>query len=54
LMPFRAIGEKHGIPVIEDAAHAAGTTTKAQHVGSRGTAIFSFHAIKNMTALKAG
>ncbi len=33
-------------PVIEDAAHAAGTHYKGRHVGWQGTAIFSFHAIK--------
>ncbi|WP_458377443.1 UDP-4-amino-4-deoxy-L-arabinose aminotransferase [Pseudomonas fluorescens] len=44
-----ALAEKHGIPVIEDAAHAAGTVYKNRHVGAKGTAIFSFHAIKNMT-----
>ncbi len=49
-----AIGERHGIPVIEDAAHAAGTHYKGKHVGSRGTAIFSFHAIKNMTCAEGG
>jgi UDP-4-amino-4-deoxy-L-arabinose-oxoglutarate aminotransferase len=29
---IRAIGERHGIPVIEDAAHAAGTYYKGRHV----------------------
>ncbi len=43
---IRAVGEKHGIAVIEDAAHAAGTYYKEHHVGGQGTAIFSFHAIK--------
>lgn len=51
---IRAIGERHGIPVIEDAAHAAGTGYKGQHVGWRGTAIFSFHAIKNMSCAEGG
>ncbi len=51
---IRALGERHGIPVIEDAAHAAGTYYKGQHVGQRGTAIFSFHAIKNMTCAEGG
>lgn len=51
---IRAIGERHGIPVIEDAAHAAGTHYKGKHVGERGTAIFSFHAIKNMTCAEGG
>lgn len=51
---IRAIGERHAIPVIEDAAHAAGTYYKGRHVGWRGTAIFSFHAIKNMTCAEGG
>lgn len=51
---IRAIGEQQGIPVIEDAAHAAGTYYKGQHVGGKGTAIFSFHAIKNMTSAEGG
>ncbi|MBD9586090.1 UDP-4-amino-4-deoxy-L-arabinose aminotransferase [Pseudomonas sp. PDM03] len=49
LDPLYALADKHGIPVIEDAAHAAGTLYKNRHVGAKGTAIFSFHAIKNMT-----
>lgn len=51
---IRAIGERHAIPVIEDAAHAAGCYYQGQHVGQRGTAIFSFHAIKNMTCAEGG
>ncbi|PXX72975.1 UDP-4-amino-4-deoxy-L-arabinose-oxoglutarate aminotransferase [Pseudomonas sp. LAMO17WK12:I10] len=49
LDPLYALADKHGIAVIEDAAHAAGTTYRGRPVGARGTAIFSFHAIKNMT-----
>jgi UDP-4-amino-4-deoxy-L-arabinose-oxoglutarate aminotransferase len=44
-----AMAERRGIAVIEDAAHAAGTRYKGRLVGAKGTAIFSFHAIKNMT-----
>ncbi|ORM71672.1 UDP-4-amino-4-deoxy-L-arabinose aminotransferase [Pantoea rwandensis] len=51
---IRAIGERHGIAVIEDAAHSAGCYYKGQHVGNKGTAIFSFHAIKNMTCAEGG
>ncbi|WP_182058883.1 UDP-4-amino-4-deoxy-L-arabinose aminotransferase [Pantoea sp. ME81] len=51
---IRAIGERHGITVIEDAAHSAGCYYKGQHVGNKGTAIFSFHAIKNMTCAEGG
>lgn len=49
LDPLYALAEHHGIAVIEDAAHAAGTAYRDRPVGARGTAIFSFHAIKNMT-----
>lgn len=51
---IRQIGERHGIPVIEDAAHAAGTYYKGRHIGGQGSAIFSFHAIKNMTCAEGG
>lgn len=51
---IRALREKYAIPVIEDAAHAAGTYYKGHHVGCCGTAIFSFHAIKNMTCAEGG
>ena len=37
---IHAVGERHGITVIEDAAHAAGTYYKNRHVGWKGTAIF--------------
>lgn len=52
--PINALAQRHGIPVIEDAAHAAGTRYRGHPVGSRGTAIFSFHAIKNMTCAEGG
>lgn len=48
------LGKRYGIPVIDDVAHAAGTFYKGQHVGASGTAIFSFHAIKNMTCAEGG
>lgn len=49
LDPLYALAERHGIAVIEDAAHAAGTRYQGRAVGQQGTAIFSFHAIKNMS-----
>lgn len=51
---IRAVADAYGIAVIEDAAHAAGTRYKGRHVGASGTAIFSFHAIKNMTCAEGG
>ena len=49
LDPLYALAERHGIRVIEDAAHAAGTRYHGRAIGAQGSAIFSFHAIKNMT-----
>lgn len=43
-----------GVPVIEDAAHAAGAAYRGRPIGSRGTAVFSFHPIKNMTTGEGG
>ncbi|MGG2140882.1 UDP-4-amino-4-deoxy-L-arabinose aminotransferase [Symbiopectobacterium sp. RP] len=51
---IRAIGHRHSIPVIEDAAHAVGAEYRGAPVGAKGTAIFSFHAIKNMTCAEGG
>ncbi len=49
-----ALGKKYQIPVVEDAAHAAGTYYKTKHIGQQGTAIYSFHPIKNMTTGEGG
>ncbi|WP_370677699.1 UDP-4-amino-4-deoxy-L-arabinose aminotransferase [Pleomorphomonas sp. PLEO] len=54
LDPIRAVARRHGIALIEDAAHASGTYYKGRHIGAQGTAIFSFHAIKNMTCAEGG
>ncbi|WP_174847594.1 UDP-4-amino-4-deoxy-L-arabinose aminotransferase [Yersinia artesiana] len=51
---LRHIAQQHNIPLIEDAAHAVGTGYGEQWVGEKGTAIFSFHAIKNITCAEGG
>lgn len=51
---IHALGLRYGIPVIDDAAHAVGTDYKGRHMGQSGTAIFSFHAIKNMSCAEGG
>jgi UDP-4-amino-4-deoxy-L-arabinose-oxoglutarate aminotransferase len=51
---LRAVAARRRIPLVEDAAHAAGTEYKGMPVGRSGTAIFSFHPIKNMTTAEGG
>ena len=49
------VAKKHGLSVIEDAAHGLGTYYKGVHVGGWGqTALFSFHPIKNITTGEGG
>ena len=52
--PLRKLARAHDIPILEDAAHALGTQYKNQQIGSRGTSIFSFHPIKNITTGEGG
>ena len=54
LDPLRALAAQHGIPLVEDAAHAAGTRYRGEAIGQRGTSIFSFHPIKNITSGEGG
>ncbi|MGE5293995.1 MAG: aminotransferase class I/II-fold pyridoxal phosphate-dependent enzyme [Solirubrobacterales bacterium] len=52
--PIRQLAAARRISLIEDAAHALGTQYRGQHVGHRGTSIFSFHPIKNITTGEGG
>ena len=51
---LRATAQKHNVVLIEDAAHASGTEYSNVRIGATGTAIFSFHPIKNMTSGEGG
>lgn len=51
---IREFAGKRGIPVVEDAAHAAGTEYEGRRIGAVGTSVFSFHPIKNMTTGEGG
>ncbi len=52
---LRALCERHGLILIEDAAHAIGTEYRGQRIGSqRNPSVFSFHAIKNLTTGEGG
>jgi len=52
--PIRRLAAERRVFLIEDAAHALGTQYNGQHVGHRGTSIFSFHPIKNITTAEGG
>lgn len=54
LDPLYQLAEQHNIAIVEDAAHAAGSQYHGRWIGAQGTAIFSFHAIKNMTCAEGG
>jgi len=55
LDPIFALAERHGLHVVEDAAHAIPTTYRGRTVGSRGNfASFSFYATKNLTTAEGG
>jgi UDP-4-amino-4-deoxy-L-arabinose-oxoglutarate aminotransferase len=54
LAPLRALASRHGIPLLEDAAHVAGAAYAGEKIGARGTSIFSLHPIKNFTTGEGG
>jgi len=50
-----AIGKKHGIPIIEDAACALGASYHGKPIGSHGPLVcFSFHPRKAVTSAEGG
>jgi len=54
LGPIRRLAEEQNLMLLEDAAHALGTHYMGEHVGRKGTSIFSFHPIKNITTGEGG
>ena len=49
------IAKRHGLRVIEDAAHAIGSCWQGRRIGSFGDLVcFSFHPNKNMTTIEGG
>jgi UDP-4-amino-4-deoxy-L-arabinose-oxoglutarate aminotransferase len=54
LESMRVLARACGAAVVEDAAHATSTFFREERIGRRGTSIFSFHPIKNMTTGEGG
>jgi dTDP-4-amino-4,6-dideoxygalactose transaminase len=47
--------DRHGLIVIEDAAHAIGTEWRGRRIGNHGNfAAFSFYVTKNLTTIEGG
>jgi perosamine synthetase len=52
---IRALCQRHGVPLVEDAAHALGSTLAGRPAGSFGRlAAFSFHSTKVVTSAEGG
>ncbi|MGA2399083.1 MAG: DegT/DnrJ/EryC1/StrS aminotransferase family protein [Steroidobacteraceae bacterium] len=52
---LNGLAAKHGLRVVEDAAHAIGSRWRDKPIGSFGDlAVFSFHPNKNMTCIEGG
>lgn len=57
-----ALAARHGLPVVEDAAHAIGSSYRGRRIGAddlapaglRRVTVFSFYATKNMTTGEGG
>lgn len=56
LEEMRALADRYGFRILEDASHAAGATYRGYPVGSRfaDASVFSFHAVKIVTTAEGG
>lgn len=52
---LNALRDRHGLVIVEDAAHAIGAEWGGRRIGTHGNLTsFSFHATKNMTTFEGG
>ena len=56
LAEIRALADRYGFAILEDASHATGATYQGHPVGSRHAhiTVFSFHAVKIVTTAEGG
>lgn len=55
LVEMRALADRYGFRIVEDASHAAGATYQGRPVGVHADiAVFSFHAVKVVTTAEGG
>lgn len=56
LAPMRALSERYGFKILEDASHAVGASYEDQPIGSRfaHASVFSFHPVKIITTGEGG
>ncbi|MDA0226237.1 MAG: DegT/DnrJ/EryC1/StrS family aminotransferase, partial [Proteobacteria bacterium] len=56
MAPIRALADRYGFSIIEDASHAVGATYRGRPIGSgySDIAVFSFHPVKIITSGEGG
>lgn len=56
LAEIRALADRYGFRILQDASHATGATLQGEPVGSRyaDVSVFSFHAVKVVTTAEGG
>jgi UDP-4-amino-4,6-dideoxy-N-acetyl-beta-L-altrosamine transaminase len=56
LVPLRALADRYGFKILEDASHAVGASYDGQPIGSRyaDASVFSFHPVKIVTTGEGG
>lgn len=56
LAPMRALADRYGFKLLEDASHAVGASYEGQPIGSRyaDASVFSFHPVKIITTGEGG